>query len=424
MTAMKENFISFLRYTEKYTKTDMVYLTKNGFWIIFSQIIITLSMFVSTLFFANYLEKESFGTYRFAIAAITLLSVFTLQGMGGAVARSVSSGYEGSLKKILHTSMRYGLLGSLISLTLSLYYLHKGNIELTTLFLLIMFFLPFFQTSTLHLSFLQGKKLFKQRAKYKIYTQLSLTFSLILSVLLFEENILITVFIHFFIWSTVNFIFYKKTIPKNPDSIKSLEEDSIARYGKRLSLLVALGVVSINIDSLLLWHYLGPEEIAIFTIAYAVPKQISSLLTFLPQISLPKFSKKMTDYEAEISRRSLIRKILKLEGVILALCIVYIIISPLFFSLFFPTYPEAIFYSQILSVVALREPLMTIKSYFISRKMESKLLKMVSIPAVLKIIISLCLIPLFGIWGLIFAIILETLLTALITLTLLSKKIY
>jgi len=57
-----------LRYSERYTQTDMVYFASGGFWLLLGQFISTISAFLLLIAFANFLPKEVFGTYQYILA--------------------------------------------------------------------------------------------------------------------------------------------------------------------------------------------------------------------------------------------------------------------------------------------------------------------------------------------------------------------
>src|SRR3990167_3737338 len=112
----------FLRKTQKYTKTDNVYIVKYGLWLTAGQLISTASSFLLVLAFANLLPKETYGIYQYALSITAILAIPTLSGIDTAVTRAVSLGYEGSLKKGLKTKIRWGIIGSMASLGLAGYY--------------------------------------------------------------------------------------------------------------------------------------------------------------------------------------------------------------------------------------------------------------------------------------------------------------
>ena len=70
---IKEKIYNLLRWSEKYTKTDMVYLAHGGFWLSFGQIISSLSSFLLAIAFANLLPKETYGNYKYILSIASIL---------------------------------------------------------------------------------------------------------------------------------------------------------------------------------------------------------------------------------------------------------------------------------------------------------------------------------------------------------------
>ena len=75
----KEKIIKFLRWTEKYTKTDMVYVAKGSFWLIFGKIATMLLSLVTMFAFARWMPKETFGKYQYIIATINIIAILQIQ---------------------------------------------------------------------------------------------------------------------------------------------------------------------------------------------------------------------------------------------------------------------------------------------------------------------------------------------------------
>ena len=123
----KNKIYKILRWSEKYTKTDMVYLAKGGFWVTFGQSITSILSLALLVAFANLLPKETYGVYRYILALAGIFNIFTLTGMNRSVARAVAAGSEG----VLRASVRYKLKWNLIMLTafwvLGGYYLINDN---------------------------------------------------------------------------------------------------------------------------------------------------------------------------------------------------------------------------------------------------------------------------------------------------------
>ena len=124
---IKQKLYNLLRRSEKYTKTDMVYLFKGGSWLTLGNIISSVSALLLTIAFANLITKETFGSYKYILSFVGILSIPTLFGMGTAVVRAVARGHEGSLISALKMKIRWGFWGSLIGILLSGYYYFQGN---------------------------------------------------------------------------------------------------------------------------------------------------------------------------------------------------------------------------------------------------------------------------------------------------------
>ena len=131
---IKLRFYKLLRLSEKYTKTDMVYLTKGTFWLTLGQIISSASSFILAIAFANLLPKETYGVYKYILSIVSILNISTLSGINTAITQAVARKYEGSVIPAIKMKIYWGLFGSLASLILAGYYYFQGNITLTISF--------------------------------------------------------------------------------------------------------------------------------------------------------------------------------------------------------------------------------------------------------------------------------------------------
>jgi O-antigen/teichoic acid export membrane protein len=107
-----------------------------------------------------------------------------------------------------------------------------------------------------------------------------------------------------------------------------------------------ISTIANYLDRLLIFHYLGAAEVAIYSIAIAPPEQIKGLFKNISILALPKFAQRTKE---EI-KKTMVGKIWKSVLILLVVTIVYIILAPLIFKLFFPKYPESIIFSQIFAI--------------------------------------------------------------------------
>ena len=167
MDKLKNGVFNSLKWLERYTKTDMIYLARGGFWLGISQFISTLSAFLTSIAFANLLAPDVFGIYKYILSINALLLITTLSGMDSAVTQSVARGFDNTLRIGVKTKMKWGLIGSVISFGLSLYYFLQGNMALTIGFGITGIFVPFSESFDMYNSLLWGKKLFDTQTKYR-----------------------------------------------------------------------------------------------------------------------------------------------------------------------------------------------------------------------------------------------------------------
>ena len=85
---LKARVVSLLRASERYTKTDMVYVTTSGFWLILGQSVSAVATLGLAIAFANLLDQELYGNYKYALAVASVMGTLTLTGFTSAVMRS------------------------------------------------------------------------------------------------------------------------------------------------------------------------------------------------------------------------------------------------------------------------------------------------------------------------------------------------
>ncbi len=392
---IKIKLYNLLRWSEQYLKTISVYLAKGGFWLTLGQIVSSASSFLLALAFANLLPKETYGIYKYILSIAGILAIPTLQGMGTAVTQAVARGYEGSLVPALKTKLRWGLLGGLASLILAGYYYYQGNAMLAISFLFSAAFLPIMDSFAIYDSLLQGRKLFDVSTKYYIISQIISIASLITAIF-FTKNLFLILLAYFLPWTLMRFIFLKITLKKFQPNTN--QDPQTITYGKHLSLMGVIGTIANYLDRILIWHFLGAIEVAIYSFAVAIPQQIKSLLKCINILSLPKFSQRNIE---EIEKN--IWKKISLYFILLSLIvIVYIILAPFIFKLLFPAYLESVKYSQIFAI-SLIIPQMILYNVLIAYKKIEEAYIFNTIGPISLIVFFFIGAMLWGLWGIILA---------------------
>ena len=393
----KKTAYRLLKKSEKYFKTDMIYLAKGGFWLSFGQVLVSLIGLGVTIAFANLLPKETYGTYKFAIYIISLLVLAGLPGINGALTQAISRGYEGYYKRAVIQKIKFGLIGSIVALAISAYYFLNDNNTLTLIFLMSALFIPLLNSFNVWLSLLVGRRKFKAVSYRQVFIKLFVSIVIIASIF-FTKNIFILVLVFFVSNITAHLILHAKILIQNPPNDK--DDKGVLKYGKELSGINIIQQIANNIDNVLIFHFLGSVEVAVYSIAMGPIKQMKNPLNSFGNLLLPKLAEKSI---ADL-KKTLFAKVLKTYILIVPIVIAYIIIAPWFYNTFFPLYNESIAFSQVLSLSLLFLPnIIIIGSLLGSHKKTKQIYKTRLIYFFSKITLLLILTPVLGIWGVVYA---------------------
>jgi len=388
----KNKLFQLLRRTEKYTKTDMVYLAHGGFWLFLKTFVGAAIAFGLSVAFANLLSPTTYGEYKYIFSIFGLLAITTLTGMGPATTRSVAQGYEGTPSAILKTKIQWGLIGSAASVGIAIYYVARGNLELAGAFAIVALFLPFVDSLTIYNSVLTGKKLFKISTLYEIVVQI-LSAGVIVTTLFLTNNLLIILVAYFVSYTLIRFFVFRFVVVRHATNTNT--DPATTTYGKHLSAMGVLSAISEAVDTILLWQFIGPAQIAVYAFAKGIPVQISAALQRITTLAFPKFAQR----DFKIIRSTIGHKMLIMLAVMIGIVGVYVFATPYIFAIFFPTYTEAVIYSQFFALSLLFFPQKFIGIAFQAHAHTKALYIANTIAPVIRIIIALALIPFFGIAG-------------------------
>lgn len=386
----KQHLYTILRKTEKYTKADMVYLAKGGFWITFGQSISTLLSLVLIVAFANLLPKETYGTYRYILSLASVLNIFALTGMNSAVARSVAIGHEGVLRTAVKYQLKWNLLMFAAFFILGGYYFAKGDIQFATSFFILGVFVPPTLALNTYGAYLEGKKDFKT-ASVSSVTSTSLYVMGVLAAILLSGSVIWLITAYALTTFTATLLFYIFIIRKFKPP-PAMEAEETLKYGRELSFIGLIAPISSQIDKILLTHFWGPAQLAVYSLAMAVPDRAVSIIKNWVGIGFPKFSTKTPEEINTVFYRRIAQGMA--GGAIFT--IAYILISPYLFKYVIPQYLEGVFYSQILAInFIFAMPIRYLSLLFESQKFS----RIIFIKSLIQNSIAIALYIILGIWG-------------------------
>ncbi len=389
MNYWRQKAYSWLRWSEKYAKADMVYVAKGNSWQILGQIVTTLLSFALLTVFANYLPKETYGLYRYILSLASVLGTFSLTGMNQAVAQAAARGDEGSLRASVRYQLKWNSVTFLAFCALSGYYFYNNNVTVAISLLIMSICSPLTASFNTFGAYLDGKRQFRLNGIFGIISIVVYALSMMVIIILSGEVIwLIAIYSLSTLGTT--FAFYLVTLRKFKPP--TTEAKDTLKYGRELTFIGFIGPIVSQIDKIILTHFWGATQLAVYSLALAIPDRASIAIKNLVSIGMPKFSNKSP---TELNRVFYLRIS---QGLLVGtVCTIsYVILAPYVFTYLLPKYLDALFYSQLLSIGFI----FGMPNRYISLLLTSqKLSKLIFANSLIQNTVRLLLYVILGIWG-------------------------
>lgn len=396
MQCLRNLIYQLLRQSESFFKTDMIYLAKGGGWLITGQVVAAGASFLLSIAFANLASKEVFGNYKFVLSLAGIVGAFSLTGLGTAVVQAVARGFEGTLRNSFWLNLKWSVFSLAAFMAISAYYYVNGNMTLAASLFVAGLFSPILSSVSIYKPFLMGKKDFETDAVYGIWRAIVPALS-IMAILAFTNNIFVLVFTYFFSHTASAAAVYFKTLVKYKPNNKV--DESVLQFSKHVSIMSFSNTLASKLDSILIFHFLGATEVAIYYFAIALPQQIQSLFRHIGTLAMPKFAEK-TLYEI---RLGIYKKSVFIVIVLLVAIFSYIFAAPYIYGFFFPQYLESIRFSQVAIFSILAVTSILPGTALNAMKAVKELHKTVIIGATAQIMLLVILVYFYGLWGAIVA---------------------
>lgn len=340
---LRDRIHTLIKKTERFTRTDTLYLLRGGSWTVFAQIANTILTFALLIGFANLLPKETYGNFRYLLSIAGLLGIFTLGEMNQAVVRATALGDEGALRASVRYQLMWHLAMMIALWVFAGYYFVHHNTLFALSFFIMGIFLPAAAAYNTYSAYLSGKKLFGINAISSIITTLIYVLGMF-GVMFLSHNIawiMVAYSLAVFI-PPLGFYLYIVYRFKPPAHTTS----DVVTYGRTLTFISFLNPIVSQMDKIVLNHFWGPIQLASYTLATAIPEKLAPLLKDWIDIVFPKLSTKKI---ADIGKNFYLRIF---QGMLVGALAgaAYIILAPTFFALLLPKYLDTIGYSQILAV--------------------------------------------------------------------------
>ena len=279
---------------------------------------------------------------------------------------------------------------------LATYYYLNDNMTLALSFLIVGAFSPFLNAFGLTKLYFIGKQLFRESTLFGFWRRLIPVVALLIGIF-FTRDPIVLVFVYF-VSNTVSVgLLYLLVVRRY--HLPRTDESEMISYSKHLSVMKIFGDVVAQADKVLIWNMLGAAPVAAYTLAELPIRHIRNIFNLLFTLTFPKMSStSFSELKLILPHKA---RILLLVA---ALAVVaYVFVAPFLFSFLFPAYPESVLISQVLALVLLSTPRALYKQAFSAHQMKRELYLLNISGGVLRIIFLLLLVPMYGLWGAVYA---------------------
>lgn len=396
MKSLTTGLVRLLRWSEKYTKTDMVYLFQSGVWNNLSVIIPSIFALFLSIAFANFLPKEVYGTYQYLLSLSALVTAFGLGGMQHALVQSIARGNEGDLRVALKAQLKWNFVPMGVGLIGALYYALHGNWVVAGGFIVIAIFAPLTSAFNTYGALLSGKREFKRFFLYGLIANLAYYAAMFIAIIFFKQA-LVLIFINLAINTAAAIYLYRRTLTfAKPNS---QTDPGTVRYGAHLSVMNAFVSIMTQLDSILVFHFLGAAQLAVYSFATFIPERMGALSSFIGTSAYPKYAQRSL---GEI-QRSIVPQTLRAAAFGVLVMIAYILVAPFLFHILFPKYLDALPYTQWYAPVILLMAANLVSLALAAQRRKTELYILSFVNPILLITLQIPLLLLYGIWGMLAA---------------------
>ncbi len=358
-----------------------------------SQAVANLLSFAVAITAAHLVSKDIYGTYRYVISTISFIGAFSLTGLATAIIRSTARGYDRLYLLSFKRSVAWSSPAILVGIGVGIWYLANGNLVLGFSIAFGGVLFPLIQALLLYRSYLNGKEYFKalmeSNIAYSLVTSIAVFLTLVLNPSItalvfayYASNLLVT--------ATLTITIRKRFKPND------IPDPEAGKLEQHLSIMNVLDIGATQLDKILLFQIGGPIEVARYVFATIIPEQLRNVVKYVSTLSMPIFSALPKDV-AKSKGLFLVRRLFLIT---IPLVTVYILLAPIAYKIFFPSYIEVVSYSQVFALILLFDG--GISGTILKTKNEVRKLYHVNIISnVVKVALLVILGLTMGIWGII-----------------------
>jgi len=374
---------------------DFPYFVKNGFWVMTRQIIVAITGLTTLVILTRYTSQEIFGKYQFILSVLSLVMIFSLPGMGTSLVQAIAQGKDGFYKQAFRLSMRASLTGSIVLTLVGAYFLYS-DIQLASGFLLIAFLFPFLSVFFLWESFLQGKERFDLVTRNATSLSILQVVMMGVAVFLFPRHLTALILAYGLSAMLLNIYFYRSSLSLVKNDVS---DDQSVRFGYFMTKMNAIGIISEQIDKILIGVLLGPVQLAVYAVVSFFGVRIKEVMRSFTSMLVPKMTtgKYLFHEILFLHKKTMLALLFGMVGFSLGFYFLVNFVNVLMFSRFYQDYG---YLSQwYVCTIMLSVPL-TFMGYYVSAKQNKYAITLSNtFFHVIRIVLSIVLISLYGLLG-------------------------
>ena len=378
---------------------------RHAGWMLFGQVLMSLSAFLVTYALANAVSKEIAGSYRFVVTTYTVIASFAFYGIGTTLTKAVAQGKSGIIRRMYRLKFWAGCVAALVLVLFALYtYAHDNNGAVLFSLIVAALVLPLTEMFSLYNFALQGASLFRDSSLYLGVGRL-LTNILVAGTAYLMPQLIPIASVYFLITLIYAYVAHKRSAHLVP---QDGEDDSSAlQYATHVSIAGALGGFITQMHVFVLYGFFGPAALATYWIAGIIPQEIGRMVSIVASVLFPRLASSDRD-----TAYTYIRKWWLLACGALALAgVVYALLAPAIFHLFFPLYASSVALSIFLLVAFAFVPDIIVWQLLVARGHIGGLYIVNIIDPLLLLVLYIICVPMFGVMGVAYANIIQNIIT-------------
>jgi O-antigen/teichoic acid export membrane protein len=371
-------------------------------------IVLILGLLINIVWTRIY-PVEVFGTYQLIVSILSFLSVFAYSGLSQSLSMSAAKKKFGNFSIIYKERFKLGIYITPILWLISLYYYTNSKSEIATILLISSLVFPVYVNQTNWDHWLTGMKSYKDYSLYKISSIVLVLLSIVFVkyINIGEYSVLAVIFLTIVIYSFVNFKIYMKNNKNNKTSDRGM-----VNYGKVITGALLFNSILL-LDKFYIGEVLGVSGVAFYAIIMIFPGLIRTVIGISNKILIPRFSEKNT--VNEVVQWFFYKFIIMYIGFILLGLLGFIFIEDVVNFIFTDEYHLVSVYAKWMFLIgACTYPL----SYFSNILIyQNKIIYVyiLSFSTVFsKVVPFLFLVPEYGLWGVVYANIINMVFVAII----------